>query len=99
MNGLHQPTQPPVLQIIAIVTFVVLFACMFIFFLTDSGPQLDNLQEFTRKAKQRQKQANYLKSVNEALQRNSNSSRLGLVNGTLINAVVNYVATAGYGRT
>lgn len=59
---LSSNTLASVLQIGAIVIFIVLFAFLMLFFLSSASDHHDNLEEFTKKAKARAK-ANYLKML------------------------------------
>lgn len=57
---LSSNTLASILQIGAIVTFIVLFAFLMIYFLSSASDHNDNLEQFTRKAKARAK-SNYLR--------------------------------------
>jgi len=59
---LSSNTLASVLQIGAIVIFIVLFAFLMLFFLSSASDHHDNLEEFTKKAKARAK-ANYLRML------------------------------------
>lgn len=70
---LSSNTLASILQIGAIVIFIVLFAFLMIFFLSSSSDYHDNLEEFTKKAKARAK-SNYLKQLASTnLTNNANS--------------------------
>ncbi|KAI1289855.1 hypothetical protein HDE_09077 [Halotydeus destructor] len=67
-----------ILQIVALVVFIVLFGILFMYFLGSNSDFEDNLEQFTKKAKARAKQT-YI----EAMVRNATLKRLMMSTTTL----------------